>query len=88
MDRVINQADRIPQLMRMAFTRLKHGRLAPVLLEISGDVTRQELSDDTLTYTPVKQRKPGGDADDVRDPVTAVLKASCPIISAGRGILY
>ena len=74
--------------MRMAFTRLKHGRLAPVLLEISGDVTRQELSDDTLTYTPVKQRKPGGDADDVRDPVTAVLKASCPIISAGRGILY
>ena len=88
MDRVINQADRIPQLMRMAFTRLKHGRLAPVLLEISGDVTRQELSDDPLTYTPVKQRKPGGDADDVRDPVTAVLKASCPIISAGRGILY
>lgn len=62
--------------------------MAPVLLEVSGDVTRQELSDDAFTYTPVKQRKSGGDADDVRDLVTAALKASCPIISAGRGILY
>ena len=41
-----------------------------------------------LTYTPVKQRKSGGDADEVRDLVTAVLKASCPIVSAGKGILY
>ena len=64
--------------MRLAFTRLKHGRLAPVLLEMSGDVTRQELSDDTFTYTPVKQRKPGGDADDVRDPVTAVAQGVVP----------
>jgi len=46
------------------------------------------LSDETFAYTPVKPRKSGGDADDVRDLVTAVLKASCPIISAGRGILY
>ena len=84
----INQVDRIPRLMRMAFTRLKHGRLGPVLLEISGDVATQELSEGTFDYTPVKSRKSGADADDIRDLVSALLKATCPIISAGRGILY
>ena len=56
---LINQADRIPSLMRMAFTRLKHGRLGPVLLEISGDIASQELSEGAFDYTPVKQRRSG-----------------------------
>ena len=84
----ISQADRIPQLMRMAFTRLKHGRPGPVLLEIPTDVAEQELSDNAFDYTPVQVRKSAADPDDVRDIVTALLKASCPVISAGRGILY
>ena len=84
----ISQADRIPQLMRMAFTRLKHGRPGPVLLEIPTDVAEQELSDNAFDYTPVQVRKSAADPDDVRDLVTALLKASCPVISAGRGILY
>ena len=46
----INQADRIPQLMRMAFTRLKHGRPGPVLLEISSDAASQEIPDSTFNY--------------------------------------
>ena len=84
----ISQADRIPQLMRMAFTRLKHGRPGPVLLEIPTDVAEQELSDNAFDYTPVQVRKSAADPDDVRDLVTGLLKASCPVISAGRGILY
>ncbi len=84
----ISQADRIPQLMRMAFTRLKHGRPGPVLLEIPTDVAEQELSDNAFDYTPVQVRKSAADPDDVRDLVIALLKASCPVISAGRGILY
>ena len=85
---LISQASRIPQLMRMAFTRLKHGRPGPVLLEISADAASQELPDEAFDYTPVKPYKCGADPDDVRDLVTALLKASCPVISAGRGILY
>jgi acetolactate synthase-1/2/3 large subunit len=84
----INQADRIPQLMRMAFTRLKHGRPGPVLLEISSDAAGQEIPDSAFNYTPVPVRKSAADPDDVRDLVTALLKASNPVISAGRGILY
>ena len=84
----INQADRIPQLMRMAFTRLKHGRPGPVLLEISSDAAEQEIPDSAFDYTPVPVRKSAADPDDVRDLVTALLKASDPVISAGRGILY
>ncbi len=84
----INQADRIPQLMRMAFTRLKHGRPGPVLLEISSDAASQEIPDSTFNYTPVPVRKSAADPDDVRDLVTTLLKASSPVISAGRGILY
>ena len=83
-----NQADRIPQLMRMAFTRLKHGRPGPVLLEISSDAAGQEIPDSAFNYTPVPVRKSAADPDDVRDLVTALLKASNPVISAGRGILY
>ena len=84
----INQADRIPQLMRMAFTRLKHGRPGPVLLEISSDAASQEIPDSAFNYTPVPVRKSAADPDDVRDLVTSLLKASNPVISAGRGILY
>ena len=84
----ISQVDRIPQLMRMAFTRLKHGRPGPVLLEIPTDVADEELSDNAFDYAPVQVRKSAADADDVRDLVTALLKAACPVISAGRGILY
>ena len=84
----INQADRIPQLMRMAFTRLKHGRPGPVLLEISSDAAGQEIPDSAFSYAPVQVRKSAAAPDDVRDLVTALLKASCPAISAGRGILY
>ena len=84
----ITQAERIPQLMRMAFTRLKHGRPGPVLLEISSDAASQEIPDSAFNYEPVQVRKSAGDPDDVRDLVTALLNASNPVISAGRGILY
>ena len=84
----INQASRIPQLMRMAFTRLKHGRPGPVLLEISSDAAGQEIPDSAFNYEPVQVRKSAADPDDVRDLVTTLLKAENPVISAGRGILY
>ena len=85
---LISGADRIPQLMRIAFTQLKHGRPGPVLLEISKDAALGELSDGAFDYKPVKARKYAADPDDVRDLVAALLKASNPVISAGRGILY
>ena len=84
----INLVSRIPELMRMAFTQLNHGRPGPVLVEIPGDVAKEEFPDDAFHYEPVKTFRSGASQEDVRDLVSALLKASCPIINAGQGVLF
>ena len=84
----INMVGRIPDLMRQAFTQLKHGRRGPVLVEIPTDVAQEEYPHDDLSYEPISQRKSGGDADDIRDLVRALMGADDPVINAGQGVLY
>jgi acetolactate synthase-1/2/3 large subunit len=84
----INMASRIPELMGRAFSQLKHGRPGPVLLEIPTDVAQEEFPDDAFSYTPVTSYRSGADPDDVRDLITALLKASNPTIDVGQGVLY
>ena len=84
----INLVSRIPELMGMAFSQLKHGRPGPVLLEIPRDVSSEEFPDDAFDYTPVKAFRSAASPEDVRDLVRAMLAASCPIINAGQGVLY
>ena len=36
----------------------------------------------------MKPFRSGADPDDVRELVTALLKASCPVINVGQGVLY
>ena len=48
----INQAERVPELMRRAFTKLRSGRPGPVLLEIPQDVTEEEFDDAAFDYEP------------------------------------
>ena len=84
----INMVARIPELMAMAFSQLKHGRLGPVLLEIPRDVSQAEFPNGDFNYKPVRAYKSSADPDDVRDLVTAMLAAEYPIINAGHGVLY
>jgi len=84
----INLVERIPEMMGRAFNQMKHGRLGPVLLEIPSDVADEEYPGDAVHYTPVKEHKSAADPDDVRELVTALLKASIPVINAGQGVLY
>ena len=84
----INLVDRIPELMGMAFSQLKHGRGGPVLVEIPRDVALEDFPDDAFDYTPVTAFRSGADPDDVRDLIAALLKAANPIINAGQGVLY
>ncbi len=84
----INMVERIPELMRRAFSQMKHGRHGPVVLEIPDDVAQEEYPGDTIPYTPVTEMRSAADPDDVRDLVTAMLKADSPVINAGQGILY
>jgi thiamine pyrophosphate-dependent acetolactate synthase large subunit-like protein len=84
----INLADRVPVLMRRAFSYLRMGRPGPVMLELPADVAEEEFDDGLFRYKPVKAAKTGGDPADVREVAKALIAAKNPIIRAGLGILY
>lgn len=84
----INFADRIPEMMRRAYTLLRSGRKAPVVLEVPGDVASEELSDENFSYTPVKGHKTLGNPPDVQEAVKALLAAENPLIHVGQGVMY
>ncbi|MEM7539502.1 MAG: thiamine pyrophosphate-requiring protein [Chloroflexota bacterium] len=83
----IHKTGEIPAMMRRALGEMKNGRLGPVLLEMPGEVMYGEFEGD-LNYTPVKRRLSAASSEDVRDLVTALLKASNPIINAGHGLMF
>lgn len=85
---VINFADRIPQMMRRAFTLLRSGKPGPVILEVPTDVMKEEIADEAFKYSAVKAARPLGDPQDVREAVKILLAAKAPVIVAGQGILY
>jgi len=84
----INLSSRIPEMMGMAFSQLRNGRPGPVMLELPRDVVAEDIPDDAFDYTPVKAFRSGAAPEDVRDLITALLKASNPVINAGQGVLY
>ncbi len=84
----INLPERIPEMMRRAFSQARMGRPGPVLLEIPSDVLRGDFPDDALSYTPVAPRVSAGDPADVREAARLLLSAKRPVIQAGQGVLY
>jgi len=85
---LINFADRIPDLMRRAFSYLRMGRPGPVMLELPADVFDEEFDDALFQYKPVKRVKTAGDPADVREVAKALIAAKNPVIRAGQGVLY
>ena len=83
-----NTIERIPEMVSRAFTNLRHGRPGPVLLELPSDVASAEVPGDIEKYEPVKAYKSFASTEDIKDIVTAILKANKPIIVAGQGTLY
>ena len=85
---MINFADRVPEMMRRAFTYLRTGRPGPVLLEIPGDVATEEFDDTMFQYKPVKSVKTAGDPADVKEVARALIAAENPVIRSGQGVLF
>ncbi len=85
---MINFADRVPEMMRQAFTCFRMGKPGPVLLEIPADVANEEFDDAKFQYTPVKAVRSAGDPADVRETAKALIAARNPVIRAGMGVLY
>ena len=83
----VNFPDRIPAMMRRAFSLLRTGHPAPVMLEIPTDVASEDI-DDGFDYRPPEKTKPAGNPSDIRASVKALLAAKSPILHAGQGVLY
>src|ERR1700733_6672297 len=81
----LNSPDRVPELMRRAFTQLRTGRPGPVLLEVPKDIAQRELTGE-LVYHPVVSHRTGPDPVDVKVAVDLVCGARRPIILAGQGV--
>ncbi len=85
----VNQAERLPQMLRRAFTLLRLGKPGPVMLEIPTDVLKEAVPDEAVQrYAPVRPAAPQGDPADVREAVRMLLAARSPVIVAGQGVLY
>ena len=84
----INLAERVPELMRRAFTKLRSGRPGPVLLEMPTDVASEQLNEESFDYEPPPVVRSAGDPEVIRRAAAALLAARRPIIHAGQGVMY
>ncbi|OGG54365.1 MAG: hypothetical protein A3F84_09035 [Candidatus Handelsmanbacteria bacterium RIFCSPLOWO2_12_FULL_64_10] len=83
-----NAPDRLPDLLRRAFARLRSGRPGPVMLGIPRDVATGDLSDGAFDYTPPRRVRSSADPQDIAEAVRALLSAKVPILHVGQGVHY
>lgn len=84
----VNFADRLPELLRRAFTQLRSGQPGPVLLELPRDIAAATLDEAALRYTPARGYRSAGDPADVAEAVRRLLAARRPLLHAGHGVLW
>jgi acetolactate synthase-1/2/3 large subunit len=84
-----NLPERIPELMRRAFSALRNPPLGPVVLEIPNDVGSAEVDDASVAaYVPPAARRSMADPADVDAAAGMLAGARQPVIVAGHGVLY
>ena len=82
----IEQPQRVPELMRRAFTYLRTGRPRPVLITLPRNIG--DYDEDEYPYSPVKAWRGAPDPDDVKAAVKALLAAKRPLLYVGDGVFY
>jgi acetolactate synthase-1/2/3 large subunit len=73
--------------LRRAFTQVKNGRPAPVLIEFPSDLLREEISG-PIEYQKTPRLKSGPDPRSVSEIAAALVEAQRPVIVAGQGVHY
>jgi thiamine pyrophosphate-dependent acetolactate synthase large subunit-like protein len=81
----IELGQQVPDLAAQAFTHLRSGRRAPVLLTV---VRGLEYDETQPPYKPVKSWKWAPDPDDVKAAIQALLAAKNPLLYVGEGVFY
>ena len=84
----VNYADRVPELMRQAFTKLRSGKPGPVLLEIPQDLSSDEISEEDFDYIPPQHMRTAADPQAITRAVRGLMLAQRPVIMAGQGVMY
>src|SRR2546421_430840 len=75
------------EALRRAFTQVKNGRPAPVLIEFPSDLLREEISG-PIEYQKTPRLKSGPDPRSVSEIAAALVEAQRPVVVAGQGIHY
>src|SRR5512133_1199794 len=75
------------EALRRAFTQVKNGRPAPVLIEFPSDLLREEISG-PIEYQKTPRLKSGPDPQSVSQIAAALVGAQRPVIVAGQGVHY
>jgi len=77
----------LPNVFRRAFTRLKSGRGAPVLVEIPREAFAEEVPE-PLAYQPATLPRIGPDPEAVRAVAQRLVEAKRLVIYVGQGVHY
>jgi acetolactate synthase-1/2/3 large subunit len=83
----ITSVDEIPNIMRRAFTQLRHGRGGPSLVEVPIDLFAEDLTG-PLVYQPVTAHRSGPDPEQVASVAKRLIEAERLVIYAGQGVHY
>ncbi len=84
----ITKPQRIPELMRRAFTLANSGRPGPVVVEIPNDVSAADVDPEILNYIPVgRHYRSAADPVDVDKAAALLVAAKRPVLYSGAGVL-
>ena len=85
---MINSPERVPQMLRRAYTQLRAGAPGPVVLETPSDVMNGEIDESLFFYSPIAKRRTAADPADASRVARRLMEAARPVIYAGQGVLY
>ena len=85
---MINAPERVPQMLRRAYTQLRAGAPGPVVLETPSDVMNGEIDESLFFYSPIAKRRTAADPADAARVARRLVSATHPVIYAGQGVLY
>src|SRR5437764_5089717 len=81
----VTSGKEVANIMRRAFSLLRNGRGAPVIIELPNDAYAEDVPE-PLDYEPVVATKYGPDPAAVADAAKVLMAANRPAIYAGQGV--
>ena len=89
--RLVDRAERIPQVLHEALTAATAGRPGPVHLTLPLDVLTAEVHPDRIVHVPEASAAHGaqpGDANLIAQATALLAKSERPLLIAGSGVYY